>query len=226
MHFVDLEPKENNKTIYNIDFICSTIITVEAPRKKNITAQCTRCQNYGHTKTYCTRPFMCVKCGGDHNTTMCRKSPNTPATCGLCGGAHPANYKGCDIYLKLQKARNHKEHQQYRNTTQQNVNININDNKQFQLWGCAKPSNTQIIQRLQSRVLRAITNAPWYVSNRALHNDLQVPYVTDEIRRLALLYKQRLQGHDNRLIEEIRNPPNVVRRLKRQWLSDLPNRQN
>ncbi|PNF19306.1 hypothetical protein B7P43_G07495 [Cryptotermes secundus] len=73
-----------------------------------------------------------------------------------------------------------------------------------QLWGCAK-----------SRVLRTITNAPWYVSNRTLHNDLQVPYVTDEIRRLALLYKRRLQGHDNRLIEEIRNPPNVVRRLKR-----------
>ena len=96
----------------------------------------------------------------------------------------------------------------------------------IQLWGCAKPSNTQIIQRLQSRVLRTITNAPWYVSNRTLHNDLQVPYVTDEIRRLAQLYKHRLQGHDNRLIEEIRNPPNVVRRLKRQWPHDLPNRQN
>ena len=95
-----------------------------------------------------------------------------------------------------------------------------------QLWGCAKSSNTQIIQRLQFRVLRTLTNAPWYVSNRTLHNDLQVPYVTDEIRRLALLYKQRLQGHDNRLIEEIRNPPNVARRLKRQWPSDLPNRQN
>ena len=81
MHFVDLEPKENNKTIYNIDFICNTIITVEAPRKKNIISQCTRCQNYRHTKTYCTRPFMCVKCGGDHNTTICRKDSNTPATC-------------------------------------------------------------------------------------------------------------------------------------------------
>ncbi|PNF38076.1 hypothetical protein B7P43_G18153 [Cryptotermes secundus] len=99
-------------------------------------------------------------------------------------------------------------------------------NEVIQPWGCAKPSNTQIIQRLQSRVLRTITNAPWYVSNRTLHNDLEVPYVTDEIRRLALLYKQRLQGHDNRLIEEIRNPPNVARRLKRQWPPDLPKRQN
>lgn len=103
LHYVDLEPKDNNKSIYNLDFICNTIITVEAPRKKNIIAQCTRCQNYGHTKTYCTRPFMCVKCGKDHNTTQCKKKPNTPAKCGLCGGAHPANYRGCDIYIYIYK---------------------------------------------------------------------------------------------------------------------------
>jgi hypothetical protein len=44
-----------------------------------------------------------------------------------------------------------------------------------QLWGCTKPSNTQIIRRLQSKVLRTITNASWYVSNPTLHIDLKVP---------------------------------------------------
>jgi hypothetical protein len=39
----------------------------------------------------------------------------------------------------------------------------------IQLWGCVKPSKTKIIQRLQSKVLRTITNAPWYVSNYTLH---------------------------------------------------------
>jgi hypothetical protein len=96
----------------------------------------------------------------------------------------------------------------------------------IQLWGSTEPSNTQIIQRIQSKVLRAITNAPWYVSNPTLHIDLQVPCVTDEIRRLSLLYNQRLQGHNNKLIEEIRNPPNVTRRLKRQRPSDLSRNQN
>jgi hypothetical protein len=47
----------------------------------------------------------------------------------------------------------------------------------IQLWGCAKPSTTNTIQRLQSNVLRAITNAPWYVSNSTLHNDLQIPFI-------------------------------------------------
>ena len=51
----------------------------------------------------------------------------------------------------------------------------------IQLWGCAKPSHTQIIQRLQSKILRSITNAPWYVSNSTLHNDLHVPFVATEI---------------------------------------------
>jgi hypothetical protein len=53
----------------------------------------------------------------------------------------------------------------------------------IELWGCAKPSNTKIIQRLQSNVLRTITNAPWFVSNFTLHNDLQIPLITEEIKR-------------------------------------------
>jgi hypothetical protein len=36
-----------------------------------------------------------------HNSATCKKSINTPAKYGLCGGAHPANYKGCDYYHNL-----------------------------------------------------------------------------------------------------------------------------
>jgi hypothetical protein len=80
-------------------------IAVEPPRKKNHIVQCTRCQSYGHTKTYCSRPFACVKCGGEHKTTLCTKDPAAPATCALCGGDHPASYKGCTIYKNIQQAR-------------------------------------------------------------------------------------------------------------------------
>jgi hypothetical protein len=69
-------------------------ITVKAPRKKNGTVQCKRCQCYGHTKTYCARTYICVKFGGE-------LQQNVP----LCGGNHLANYKGCDIYKNLQEAR-------------------------------------------------------------------------------------------------------------------------
>jgi hypothetical protein len=73
-------------------------MTVEAPRKKNDIVHWTRCQCYGHTKTYCARSYTCVKCGGEHNTTLCKNNPNTPAKCALCGGNDTATYKGCDIY--------------------------------------------------------------------------------------------------------------------------------
>ena len=41
----------------------------------------------------------------EHNVPECTKDPSTPATCARCSGAHPANYKGCDVYRRLQTAR-------------------------------------------------------------------------------------------------------------------------
>ena len=40
-------------SIFDLHFLCNMKITFEAPRKKNSIVQCTRCQSYGHTKTYC-----------------------------------------------------------------------------------------------------------------------------------------------------------------------------
>lgn len=92
----------------------------------------------------------------------------------------------------------------------------------IQLWGCTKPSNTKIIQRLQSKVLRLVTNAPWYVSNVTLHNDLQISFVKDEIHRFSTLYYKNILSHENSLIDaELINQPNVTRRLRRQWPCDL-----
>ena len=39
----------------------------------------------------------------------------------------------------------------------------------IQLWGCANPSHTQILQRFQSKLLRTLANAPWYVFKLQLH---------------------------------------------------------
>ena len=90
----------------------------------------------------------------------------------------------------------------------------------IQLWGCAKLSHMHIIQRLQSKVLRSITKGLWYVSNCTLHNDLHIPLVATEINRLSLPYHKRLVGHHNP-ITATATPPTIVRRLKRQWPTDL-----
>lgn len=91
----------------------------------------------------------------------------------------------------------------------------------LQLWGCAKPSRLKIIQRFQSKTLRAIVDAPWYVSNLTLHQDLHIPFVDEEVRKLSSNYQKRLLGHSNELIENLyRNGPSQ-RRLNKNWPEDL-----
>jgi hypothetical protein len=47
----------------------------------------------------------------------------------------------------------------------------------IELWGCSKPY-TKILQTFESKTLRKLGNAPWYISNVTLHNDLRIRYVT------------------------------------------------
>lgn len=119
--FVDLEPSDNNKDIYKVTGLQNRIIQIEPPHsnKRNI-IQCMRCQQYGHSKTYCNKPHICVKCGGSHNTKECKKPKDSPATCALCGGDHPASYKGCEHYHNLTKNTNKKKQA----TTMPPINLN------------------------------------------------------------------------------------------------------
>ena len=72
-----------------------------------------------------------------------------------------------------------------------------------QLWGCPKPTGLKTIQRFQSKRLRTIANAPWYVSNQILHNDLHMPSITEEIRRVATKYNEKTHNHASDLIERL-----------------------
>ena len=77
----------------------------------------------------------------------------------------------------------------------------------IQLWGCTKPSNTQILQRFQSKLLRTLANPPWYVSKLQLHTDLVISFVKAEIRRSSLLYHRRLAGHQMPSLVPCSHPP-------------------
>jgi hypothetical protein len=53
-----------------------------------------------------------------------------------------------------------------------------------------------------------------------LHNDLQIPFITEEIKIYLTMHYNRLIGHENCYVTELINPLNGKRRLKRQWPSD------
>ena len=91
----------------------------------------------------------------------------------------------------------------------------------IQLWGCAKPSNTQIIQRIQQKTVRIVFNAPWYVSNKTLHQDSRIQFVEDEIIRTTNRYLLNLTGHPNEQANQLHVLPKARRRLHRQWFTDV-----
>lgn len=99
--FVNVASHENNKRVKDIKFIYHQKVKIEDPKRKTTIVQCTRCQQYGHSKNYCMRPYRCVKCAGPHKTTLCTIDKNTPAVCTLCSGSHPASYKGCMVYKEI-----------------------------------------------------------------------------------------------------------------------------
>jgi PAX-interacting protein 1 len=104
MFYIELEPKGNNKDIYNVDTLLQCRVKFEPPHQKREVPQCNRCQRYGHTKKYCNYNFRCVKCAGDHATNDCpRKEKSADVKCVLCEGKHPANYRGCIVHKEIQR---------------------------------------------------------------------------------------------------------------------------
>jgi hypothetical protein len=93
----------------------------------------------------------------------------------------------------------------------------------MQLWGTASTSNIEILERFQSKALRMIVDAPWYVPNTVIRRDLQTPTVKEEIRRYSSQYSARLSAHPNDLIVKLTELPEN-RRLRRHLPNDLPTR--
>lgn len=111
MFFVDITKETFREEIFKIEYLYYSKVKIEEPRKKRMIPQCLRCQQYGHTKSYCNHHPRCVRCGEFHETASCTKSRATPPKCANCDGVHPANYKGCQTLKNLRAQRNARNRQ-------------------------------------------------------------------------------------------------------------------
>jgi hypothetical protein len=87
-----------------------------------------------------------------------------------------------------------------------------------ELWGSANPANIQCMQSFQSKGLRTIHNAPWYVSNYTTYNVLNIPIVTEVIKARFLKFHSSLSSYPNPLPQSLStpsHPPNPPRWLRR-----------
>ena len=91
----------------------------------------------------------------------------------------------------------------------------------IQIWGCTAKSNIKLIQTFQNKVLRLITNSPWYIRNDDIHRDLDIPYVNDVIKIYAKKHAQKLLQHMNEDFRDVILNPMQHRRLKRTIPTDL-----
>jgi hypothetical protein len=90
----------------------------------------------------------------------------------------------------------------------------------IQLWGTTSNSGIEILECFQSKLLRLIVNAPWYVPNSVIRKDLRIPTVKEEINRFSSHYDVHISVHPNKLIASLTEPP-THKRLRRYWPNDL-----
>lgn len=94
MFSIDLQLDENNKSIYSVEYLLQTKIKFEAPYLKREIPQCTNCQQYGHTKNFCSRLLRCVKCTSSHRTADCKiTGRSNQVKCVLYGGNYPVKQR-------------------------------------------------------------------------------------------------------------------------------------
>ena len=87
----------------------------------------------------------------------------------------------------------------------------------IQLWGTASNSNIEILQRFQSQTLRSLINETWYVTNEAIHRNLKIPTVKDEIHKSRGRYNARVNNHRKPLVTQLLDTTDQIRRLKRKY---------
>lgn len=69
-------------------------------------------------------------------------------------------------------------------------------------WGSAAKSHINKIQIIQNKFLRAITGAPWFVSNLQLHRELNLPSIRKYIKQTAEKTFHKAENHENELIRQ------------------------
>jgi hypothetical protein len=89
--------------------------------------------------------------------------------------------------------------------------------------GTTSTSNIEILERFQSKALRMIVDAPWYVPNILIRHDLQIPSAKEEISHYSSHYSARLTAHPNDILLTLLKQ-SERKRLRRHLPNDLPTR--
>ena len=71
------------------------------------------------------------------------------------------------------------------------------------IWRSAARSHVRKLKVLQSKCLHIATIAPWYTSNRQIHEDLEVLFFADHITALTESFDSTLADVGNPLVWQL-----------------------
>jgi hypothetical protein len=71
------------------------------------------------------------------------------------------------------------------------------------VWRSTAYTHVRKLQVLQSKCLRLATGAPWYISNRQIHEDMGVLLFVDHIRAQTVSFDSKLRDVGNPLIQQL-----------------------
>ncbi|KAL4125873.1 hypothetical protein QTP88_010110 [Uroleucon formosanum] len=89
------------------------------------------------------------------------------------------------------------------------------------IWGNCAQTHLKKLQIFQNKVLRTITNAPWFVRNSNIHNDLKISTIQDHIKFTAVSFFESIHRSTGSMHYRINIRPPPQRRLKRGRPHDL-----
>jgi len=83
------------------------------------------------------------------------------------------------------------------------------------IWDSCVKSHLNKIQIYQNKILRIITDAPWFVRNKVLHNDLKIPTIDEHINHIANRFFHSLTYSNGAAHYNLNKSSPKIRRLRR-----------
>lgn len=95
----------------------------------------------------------------------------------------------------------------------------------IELWGTSSNSNIEILERFQTKTMRAMFNIPKCIHNKYILHDLRLNTVKQEIAARSSKYQQKLTGHVNALAAKLTGTGSTIfTRLRRNSVPNLMKR--
>lgn len=84
------------------------------------------------------------------------------------------------------------------------------------VWGTVALSHLRLLETSQNKMLRNMSNSPWYVRNQKIREDFKIETISHEIQKRNKLILQTFVNHTNPLLREaLSYNPNLMRRTNR-----------